>query len=187
MRTDPFAILGLTPRSTPAQARAAYRRLALLHHPDHNPGDRGAADRFKRILGAYRRIGEGGKLKEPTVPRTGPRPDRYACGTCGDSFPFAEVCARCGVALHDRDAGPPPPDDRPEVQAMIDRLLAQPEPEPNDDHPGKVPALLIIGCALAAMFVWQVGPIGPALLLAGFGTWIAFVEVHRRATTPIMA
>ncbi len=186
MRTDPFATLGLTPRSTLAEARTAYRRLALIHHPDRNPGDRAAAERFKQILRAYCRINAGGLGQEPFVPRTGPRPDRYACGTCGDSFPFAETCGRCGVVLHDRDQGPVPGDDRPEVQAMIDELLARPEPVVTDEHPGKVPALLIAACAAAAMLVWQVGPVGPALLFAGFGAWLAFVEVHRRATAPAL-
>jgi len=88
--------------------------------------------------------------------------------------------------LHDRDAGPAPVDERPEVQEMIDGLLSRGEPTAAQEHPGKVPALLVGGFAAASMLVWQLGPIGPALLFAGFGAWIGFVEVHRRATTPEM-
>lgn len=50
--TDPFEILGLKPGATDRAIRAAYRRLARLHHPDHNPGSDGTL--FRAVESAYR-------------------------------------------------------------------------------------------------------------------------------------
>ncbi|MCB9593178.1 MAG: J domain-containing protein [Sandaracinaceae bacterium] len=187
MPTASFALLGLTHDASPAEARAAYRRLALLHHPDRNPGDAEAADRFKQIVSAYRNVSASLRPGAASrAPRVGPRPDRYTCGSCGDCFPFPEQCFRCGVALHDRDAGPTPTVDRSDVDAMVDDLLARPELDP-DGESALVPASIVAGCSTAALFVWSVGPIGPALLFAGFAAYVAGVELHRRATIAAIA
>lgn len=58
---DPLAwayhTLGLSPTAGAAEIKAAYRRLAHLHHPDHNPGSgRQAAERFAAIHQAYEAI-----------------------------------------------------------------------------------------------------------------------------------
>lgn len=50
---DYYQTLGLQPDGSEDQIRKAYRRLALKHHPDHNPGDPGAEERFKEISEAY--------------------------------------------------------------------------------------------------------------------------------------
>ncbi len=50
---DYYRILELTPDATEEQIRKAYRRLALLHHPDKNHGDPKAEERFKEIAEAY--------------------------------------------------------------------------------------------------------------------------------------
>jgi len=180
MRSDPHEVLGIPRRATARQARAAYRRLALLHHPDRNPGDPRAAERFKRITRAYRRIVTGLARHAPErVERAGPRPDRYVCASCGDSFPFAETCTRCGVVLHDRDAGPAPAHAAPEVEAMISQLMAR-KPPREIELPLPVPALIVLACLFAAFFIWQVGPMGPALLFLGFAAYVGGVEVQRR-------
>lgn len=48
-----FDILGLTPDALPTQIRRAYRQLAPALHPDVNPGNAKAADKFKLIANAY--------------------------------------------------------------------------------------------------------------------------------------
>jgi DnaJ-class molecular chaperone len=50
---DYYNILGISREATEEEVRRAYRRLALQHHPDRNPGDGGAEERFKRISEAY--------------------------------------------------------------------------------------------------------------------------------------
>lgn len=50
---DPYQVLGVPRDATAEDVKVAYRRLALENHPDRNPGDAGAEERFKRISEAY--------------------------------------------------------------------------------------------------------------------------------------
>jgi DnaJ-class molecular chaperone len=50
---DYYEILGVPRDATPDQIKKAYRRLALENHPDKNPGDKGAEERFKEASNAY--------------------------------------------------------------------------------------------------------------------------------------
>lgn len=50
---DPYEILGVKRDATEAAIRAAYRKLAKRYHPDVNPGNPEAAERFKSIAAAY--------------------------------------------------------------------------------------------------------------------------------------
>jgi DnaJ-class molecular chaperone len=49
---DPYDILGVRRGDTTETIRKAYRKLAKRHHPDLNPGDASAAERFKAINAA---------------------------------------------------------------------------------------------------------------------------------------
>ena len=50
---DPYEVLGLEPGATRAEIKAAYRRLAMKHHPDKNPGDKASEWIFKEVRRAY--------------------------------------------------------------------------------------------------------------------------------------
>ena len=50
---DYYRILGVKRNAGDDEIRKAYRRLARKHHPDVNPGDKAAEDRFKNIQEAY--------------------------------------------------------------------------------------------------------------------------------------
>jgi molecular chaperone DnaJ len=50
---DYYELLGIGRTATPEEIRKAYRRLARKHHPDLNPGDKAASDRFKKVQDAY--------------------------------------------------------------------------------------------------------------------------------------
>jgi curved DNA-binding protein CbpA len=50
---DPFDILGVPCDASEDEINAAFKRLALEHHPDRNPGDPDAPARFRCVKGAY--------------------------------------------------------------------------------------------------------------------------------------
>ena len=58
---DPYTILGVARDATADQIKAAYRTLAKKHHPDLNPGDVTAVDRFKDISAAYELLSDADK------------------------------------------------------------------------------------------------------------------------------
>jgi molecular chaperone DnaJ len=61
---DYYAVLGV-PMSAPDKDIArAYKKLAKQHHPDANPGNKDAEERFKEISAAYEVLGDATKRKE---------------------------------------------------------------------------------------------------------------------------
>jgi molecular chaperone DnaJ len=52
-RRDYYEILGVARSATEPQIKSAYRKLALQFHPDRNPGDKQAEERFKEAAEAY--------------------------------------------------------------------------------------------------------------------------------------
>ena len=50
---DPYTVLALPRHASETEVRHAYRRLARLYHPDHNPQDPRAAYAFAEIRAAY--------------------------------------------------------------------------------------------------------------------------------------
>jgi len=50
---DYYAILGVHETAKAEEIKRAYRRLALQYHPDRNPGDEKAEERFKEVTEAY--------------------------------------------------------------------------------------------------------------------------------------
>ena len=55
---DYYAVLGVSPDATEKHIQKAYRKLARDLHPDQNPGDTKAEERFKDVSAAYDVIGD---------------------------------------------------------------------------------------------------------------------------------
>ena len=61
---DYYAILGVPSGASQKEITTAYRKLARQFHPDANPGDTAAEERFKAISAAYDVVGDETRRKE---------------------------------------------------------------------------------------------------------------------------
>ncbi|MEL6547643.1 MAG: DnaJ domain-containing protein, partial [Myxococcota bacterium] len=60
---DPYSVLGVSQHATEDEIRTAYRKLARELHPDVNPGDAKAEERFKEVSAAYDILSDKTKKK----------------------------------------------------------------------------------------------------------------------------
>lgn len=61
MSKDPYSVLGVAKTASQDDIRKAYRKLAKELHPDLNPGDKKAEERFREVSGAYDILGDKDK------------------------------------------------------------------------------------------------------------------------------
>eukprot|EP00800_Vazella_pourtalesii_P015977 TRINITY_DN4462_c2_g1_i1.p1 TRINITY_DN4462_c2_g1~~TRINITY_DN4462_c2_g1_i1.p1 ORF type:complete len:206 (+),score=43.50 TRINITY_DN4462_c2_g1_i1:46-618(+) len=60
---DPYEVLGVQKSATAEEIKKAYRKLALRQHPDKNPNDPRAPDRFKKTNKAYKILSDPSKKR----------------------------------------------------------------------------------------------------------------------------
>jgi molecular chaperone DnaJ len=74
-RRDPYTVLGVDKKASADEIKKAYRKLARELHPDKNPGDAKAEERFKDIQGAYDLLSDPEQRKQyDTFGANGPGP-----------------------------------------------------------------------------------------------------------------
>src|SRR4051794_38979681 len=61
MAEDYYSLLGVERGATEAEIKSAYRKLAMKHHPDRNPGDKKAEEQFRKINSAYEVLSDAKK------------------------------------------------------------------------------------------------------------------------------
>jgi DnaJ-class molecular chaperone len=61
---DPYQELGVSRGASADEIRKAFRKLAKQHHPDTNPGNKAAEERFKRVSAAFDILGDVDKRKK---------------------------------------------------------------------------------------------------------------------------
>src|SRR5215217_7691203 len=110
---DLYIVLGVARESTTSDIKRAYRRLARRLHPDINPGDREAAERFRQVSDAYetlidpdrrRQYDTGGRGQAPSAESAfgfsgfdfSHAPDVHRATTFGELFEdvFSKLSAR---------------------------------------------------------------------------------------------
>jgi DnaJ-class molecular chaperone len=64
---DYYSVLGVKSDASDAEIKKAYRKLAVQYHPDKNPGDKSAEDRFKKIAEAYSVLSDPAKKQEHDI------------------------------------------------------------------------------------------------------------------------
>ena len=64
LEKDFYALLGVSKDATPAEMKKTYRKLARDLHPDKNPGNKAAEDKFKAVSEAYDVLSDDKKRKE---------------------------------------------------------------------------------------------------------------------------
>ncbi len=60
-KRDFYETLGVTRTVTDSELKVAFRKAAMQHHPDRNPGDKTAEIRFKEVNEAYQVLSDAQK------------------------------------------------------------------------------------------------------------------------------
>ena len=73
-KRDYYEVLGVAKGATEDEIKKAYRKIAIKYHPDRNPGDKEAEEKFKEAAEAYNVLHDP-KTRQPLFPESSPNSD----------------------------------------------------------------------------------------------------------------
>lgn len=106
---DPYKLLGVSENASEDEIRRSYRKLVRKHHPDVNPGDPRAEERFKELQQAYETLtnpqkrGVRASRKQAGEPR--PKAGRQTGGRAESSGNLSDLLKRLGYQPKNRTDG----------------------------------------------------------------------------------
>lgn len=86
-KMDYYKVLSVSEQAGDEQIKQAYRKLAKKYHPDLNPDDPEAEEKFKNIVEAYEILGDANKRKEYDLKRKKPGVGRSGKNTASTKTP----------------------------------------------------------------------------------------------------
>src|SRR5260370_38418924 len=86
MSQDFYELLGVSRTANAEDIKKAFRKLAMQHHPDRNPGDKGSEKKFKDLTHAYDILKD--PEKRAAYDRYGPAAFEAGARPCGPTWPF---------------------------------------------------------------------------------------------------
>ena len=118
--SDYYEVLGLTRDASDADIKRAFRELARRHHPDGNPNDPEAEERFKEISVAYETLGDPERRRRYDLFGEGAPRDSGAGQGAGDPFGFGDIFdAFFGGDAFGMRRGPSGPARGPDAEAVV--------------------------------------------------------------------
>jgi molecular chaperone DnaJ len=121
---DYYEVLGLTRQASDADVKRAFRDLARRYHPDGNPGDHEAEERFKEISIAYETLGDPERRRRYDVFGEG-APRAGGAQSSDDPFGFGDIFdAFFGGDAFGMRRGPSGPARGPDAEAVVELDLA---------------------------------------------------------------
>lgn len=96
--TDYYKALGVDKKATPDEIKKSFRKLAVKYHPDRNPNDKSAEDKFKEINEAYAVLSDPKKKEEYDTYGSSGFHKQYSQEDIFRGFDFSNVYKDMGTA-----------------------------------------------------------------------------------------
>ncbi len=118
---DYYAILGISPSSSEREVKQAYRKLAKKYHPDMNPDNPEANERFKEVSEAYNVIGSPESRADYDYHRSGGSSHHRSFEDLFSNLGFNPFNGR-GFGMPHMDPRDPPPVDKIHLELTMDEI-----------------------------------------------------------------
>ena len=86
-KRDYYEVLGVERTVTEVELKSVYRKLAMKYHPDRNPGDKHAEEKFKEAAEAYAILADGESYGYAIIQEVRARSDNHLQWTDGMLYP----------------------------------------------------------------------------------------------------